>query len=310
MPGARSAPEPGQPRINSEPRRTGPAARGNRDEGEVFLKISSEIVTLEITVTDKQHRLIPGLESQHFEVYENGVMQKIEFFSSVDMPASIAIVFDASDSMRPKLHRAREALETFVKNSHLDDDFFLIAFNQRPRLVSGPADGATVLRQLAGISAAGSTALYDAAYLGVETLRQGRHKKQALLIVSDGQDNASVFTDQNLSRLLKESDVQVYCIGIEAPQYYGDTLSQMGRDLLTQLARTTGGSAFFPHDGGELEDAVTRIALELRRQYSVGYVPTNLRLDGKWRKIKVRLNPPPGLPRLVARTRDGYFANP
>src|SRR5262249_23319764 len=195
---------------------------------------------------------------------------------------------DVSDSMRTKLDRARAALKAFIETSHHSDDFFLVSFNHHPRLLGGPIKGETVLRLLSEVYAYGSTALYDAAYIGAEEVKQGIHNKRALLIISDGEDNSSIYTYTELRRLLQESDIQVYCIGLVEPDWgFASSTNDRGRMLLTQIAKITGGSAFFPRLNRELDDAVERIAVALRRQYSIGYIPSNFSRDGKWRKIKV-----------------------
>jgi Ca-activated chloride channel homolog len=303
-------PQTGQGGVKSETLPTQGTTQGNGAEGEIVARMNTELVTLNVTVTDKQHNPVPGLDSRHFEVYEDKVMQKIEFFSNIDAPASIGIIFDTSSSMRDKLDRAREALKAFIETSHRSDDFFLIPFDYRAYLIAKSTDGETALRELSEIEAGGSTALYDAAYFGVESVNQGRYKKRALLIISDGEDNSSRYSFKDLRSLLKESDVTVYCIGI-VNRYgaFGDHIDEEGRMILTDIAKMTGGKAFFPRLNSELDEAVVRIALELRRQYSIGYIPTKFSRDGKWRKIKVRVNSPPELPRLVVRTKEGYYAD-
>jgi Ca-activated chloride channel family protein len=308
--GAPPAPQPGQDGVKSDSPSTQATAQGNGGEGETVTRVYTELVTLNVTVTDKRHNLVAGLDSRHFEVYEDKVMQKIEFFSNIDAPASVAIVFDTSSSMAGKLERAREALRAFIETSHNSDDFFLVPFNSRPYLIAEAADGETASRMLFGVGAGGSTAVHDAVYLGVENVKRGRYQKQALLIISDGQDNSSRYSYKDLRQLLKESDITVYCIGILDGFGAGaDYMNEEGRMLLTDLAKMTGGKAFFPRLNHELDEAVARIAIELRRQYSIGYIPANFSRDGKWRKIKVRVNPPPELPRLVVRTKAGYYAD-
>ncbi len=314
LPSARAQPAPQdtppvRQGIKSEEVSTRRPVQGRGAEAETIVRLSSEVVTLNVTVTDKHHNLVTGLESQHFEVYEDNVMQKIEFFSSIEEPVSISIIFDISESMKEKMGRARAALKAFIETSHFGDDFFLVAFNHRPNLIAQSVDGETAMRELSAVEAGGSTALYDAVYLGVEEVKRGRHKKRALLIISDGQDNRSEYTLQELHRQLKESDVQVYCIGIvETFEFDPDWNEDRGSMILKKLAKMTGGKAFFPRMNHELDDAVACIALELRRQYSIGYVPSNFKPDGKWRKIKLRIKPPPDLPRLMVRTREGYYA--
>jgi len=285
--------------------------KGDADQEKNIIKQHTSLVTVDVTVTDKQYRQISGLGKEHFEVYEDKVRQQIDFFSDEDRPASIGVIFDLSGSMKGKLTRAREALQTFIQTSHNEDDFFLVGFNDRASLLAELSDGDAVLRKLSYADATGRTALYDAAYLGVEKVKEGRHDKRALLIISDGQDNASRYNYGELKKLLKEADVQIYCIGItEEGMYAGSMMDQQGQVTLDEIARVTGGLAFYPRTYGEMEDAVTRIALVLRHQYSIGYVPLNEQRDGKWRKIKVRVNKPKGMPSLNVRAREGYYARP
>src|SRR5262245_37938362 len=205
------SPQRGQDTVKTEGISPNHPTQGNVGEGGTVLTLRTEVVTLNVTVTDKHDNLmVAGLEPQHFEVYEDNVMQKIEFFSNVEAPVSIGIVFDISLSMKGKLDRAREALKAFIETSHRDDDFFLIPFDHRPHVIAESTDGETAVRLLSEVDAGGATALYDAAYLGIEEVKRGRHKKQALLIISDGEDNSSHYSYEELRRLLKESDVQVY----------------------------------------------------------------------------------------------------
>lgn len=269
----------------------------------------TDLVSLTVTVTDPYNRLVTGLEKKHFEIYEDKVKQTIDAFKDDDVPVSIGIAFDVSGSMKGKLERARDALKAFVDTSHDDDDFFLVAFNQRASLVSEFTDGTTLANKLTLVDTKGQTALYDAAYLGIEKVKQGRHQKRAILLISDGQDNSSRYTYGELRKLLKEAGVQIYCIGIvEMGGGAGGSLDLQGQGILEEIAQTTGGKAFFPRSAAELEDATTRIALELRHQYSLSYMPTNVKTDGQWHKIKVKVTPPRGLPPLSVRHKDGYYA--
>jgi Ca-activated chloride channel homolog len=280
-----------------------------QDQEQNIIRQRTAVVTVNVSVTDKQFRQIGGLGKDHFEIYEDKVRQQIEFFSDEDKPVSVGIVFDLSGSMKDKIARAREALKAFVDTSHFNDDFFLVGFNERASLLAGLSDGRTVLRKLELAEPRGQTALYDATYLGVEKVKEGRHDKRALLIISDGQDNASKYNYGELRKLLKEADVQVYCIGIgEQGPGAGSILDRQGQLILDEIAKTTGGIAFQPNSFDELQDSITRIALALRHQYSLGYVPLNEQRDGKWRKIKVRVNAPRGMPSLVVRAKEGYYA--
>ena len=262
-----------------------------------------------VTVTDSFDRLVMGLGRNHFEIYEDKVKQEISHFSVDDAPVNLGIVFDVSGSMKGKLDRARDALKAFIQTSHSDDDFFLVGFNQRANLLAEFTNGEALANKLTLVDPGGQTALYDATYLGIEKVRQGRHNRNAILLISDGQDNSSRYTYGELRKLLKEAGVQIYCIGIvEMGGGAGGTLDMQGQAILEEIAQTTGGKAFFPKSGAELEEITTRIALELRHQYSIGYNPTNLNNDGHWRKVKVNVKPPKGWPHLKVKHKEGYYA--
>ncbi|HZE70998.1 MAG TPA: VWA domain-containing protein [Pyrinomonadaceae bacterium] len=210
-----------------------------------------------------------------------------------------------------KIKRAREALSKFIQTSHNSDEYFLIGFNSRAQLLLDMTrDGDAVLDKLTFVQTRGQTALYDAVYLGVEKVQRGTHPKKALLVISDGQDNNSRYTFDNVRRLLKESDVTLYGVGILSGMDTGSALGMEGQGVLDELSGVSGGKAFFPRSGPEMDDIFEQIALELRHQYSIGYRPRNFTGDGKWRKIKVKLTPPRGLPRLFVRSKEGYYAIP
>lgn len=273
------------------------------------IKIGTELVSLTVTVTDPYNRLVTGLDKHNFEIFEDKVKQEISHFSDDDVPVSLGIIFDVSGSMKGKLDRARDALRAFIQTSHSDDDFFLVGFNQRANLLAEFTDGDTLTNKLTLVDPRGQTALYDASYLGIEKVKQGRHQKRALLLISDGQDNSSRYTYGELRKLLKEAGVQIYCIGIvEFGGGAGGSLDLQGQAILEEISQVTGGKAFFPRSAAELEDATTRIALELRHQYSIGYAPTNIKKDGQWHKIKVSVKPPRGLPSLKVQHKEGYYA--
>src|SRR2546428_907892 len=269
----------------------------------------TELVSLLVTVTDTSNRLVTELHRQDFEVFEEKVKQDITHFSDADAPVNLGIIFDVLGSMKGKIDRARDALKAFIQTSHSDDDFFLVGFNQRANLLAEFTDGEALSNKLTLVDPGGQTALYDAAYLGIEKVKQGRHSRNAILLISDGQDNSSRYTYHELRRVLKEAGVQIYCIGIvEMGGGAGGTLDMQGQAILEEIAQTTGGKAFFPRSAAELEEITTRIALELRHQYSIGYNPTNVKRDGQWHKIKVNVKGPKGLSNLKVQYKAGYYA--
>ena len=243
---------------------------------------------------------------------DNGIEQEITYFSDTDAPVSLGILFDVSDSMTGlKIGKARRALERFINTSHPNDEYFLIAFNNRAQLLlDRTRDGEAVLNKLTLVNPRNNTALYDACYLGIEKVTRGSHQKKAMLIISDGQDNASRYNFGEVRRLMKESDVVVYAVGIMDGRDSGSSEGMMGKAFLDELTSVTGGKAFYPETDVEMDEIFERIALELRHQYSIGYTPNDFQTDGKWHKVKVKVKPPRGLPRLTVRSREGYFATP
>ncbi len=268
------------------------------------LKIQTDLVTLSVTVHDKWNRFVTNLSKKHFSVFEDNVEQEIVFFSDIDSPASVGIVYDVSGSMGSgQMQMSWRALQRFMATSHPSDDYSVIAFNDKVRLLADRTrDPQVVLNSLSMAKAGGNTALYDGVYLGIDRVMRGAHKKKALLIMSDGMDNSSRYNFNEMKRLLKESDVIIYGVGIYANEFEG-------HPTLKQLAEATGGKAYLAKDG-HLDEIFERIALELRHQYSIGYVPQNFQPDGKWRRLKVKVAPPRGMPRLSVRSREGYYATP
>jgi Ca-activated chloride channel homolog len=274
--------------------------------------VNTDLITLTVTVTDTYGRYVSGLQKNAFNVLEEKQPQEITYFSDDDAPVSVGVIFDVSGSMSgDKIKHAREALSKFIQTSHNSDEYFLIAFNTRAQLLLDKTrDGDAVLDKLTFVQTHGQTALYDACYLGVEKVQRGTHPKKALLVISDGQDNSSRYTFDNLRRLLKESDVTLYGVGILSGSDAGSALGMEGQGVLDELSGVSGGKAFFPRSSAEMDDIFEQIALELRHQYSIGYRPRNFTGDGKWRKIKVKVTPPRGLPRLFVRSKEGYYAIP
>jgi Ca-activated chloride channel family protein len=274
--------------------------------------VKTDLVTLTLTVTDPYGRLVSQLPKDSFTIYDNNVEQDIEYFSDADAPVSVGILFDVSGSMNgDKIRKARQALEKFINTSHTSDEYFLIAFNSRAQLLMDRTrDGDAVLRKLTLVEPKSNTALYDAVYLGAERVTRGTHQKKAMLIISDGQDNSSRYNFGEVRRLMKESDVVTYAVGIMDGSDNGTSIGMQGQAFLDELTSVTGGKSFYPQSDVELDEIFERIALELRHQYSIGYTPKNFEPDGKWRKVKVKVKPPRGLPRLTIRHREGYYASP
>ena len=272
------------------------------------LRVTANLVLVPMTVTDPSNRLVTGLERQNFEVFDNNVGQIIKTFSTEDAPVTIGIVFDLSGSMQSKFLRARKALSEFMRTSNPADEFFVVAFNDKPAVVVDyTSDVDDVEARMVMLRPENRTALIDAVYLGVNKLKQAKYDRKALLIISDGGDNRSRYTESELRRVVRESDVQIYAIGI-FDQYAPTAEEELGPVLLRDIAETTGGQMFKVNDSGELGDIAERISAELRNEYVVGYRPSDLKNDGQWRKLKVRLVQPTGLPTLAVHFRQGYYA--
>lgn len=276
------------------------------------VRIKTDLVTLTLTVTDLYGRYVSGLNKNAFTVVDNNQEQEITFFSDSDAPVSLGVLFDVSGSMGgEKIQKARKALARFINSSHPNDEYFLIAFNSRAQLLlDRTRDGDAVLQKLTLVSPRQNTALYDAVYLGLERVTRGSHQKRALLIISDGQDNSSRYNFGEVRRLMKESDVVTYAVGIIDAGDAQSQLGMQGQAFLDELTSVTGGKSFYPASDIEMDEIFERIALELRHQYSIGYTPKDFNPDGKWRKVKVKVKPPRGLPRLTVRSREGYYATP
>ncbi len=273
-----------------------------------FIRMNADLVLVPVTVTDPMNRLVTGLEKQDFQIYENNGEQKISSFACEDAPVSIGIIFDLSGSMTSKLTRAKESILQFIKTANPQDEFFVIGFNDRPQLlVDFTSSVDEIEARMATVRAGHRTALLDAIYFGLAKMRDAKHERKALLVVSDGGDNRSRFTEGELRAKVRESDVQIYAMGIFDP-YAPTPEERMGPELLQSICDESGGRMFQVDDIDELSDIAEKISTELRNQYVIGYKPSDLNRDGKWRKLKVKVNPPPGLPPLTVYARTGYYA--
>ena len=272
------------------------------------LKVEVDLVLVPATVTDPMNRLVTGLDQINFEVYENGKRQDIRHFSSEDAPISLGVIFDMSGSMGNKIEKAREAVVEFFRTANPEDEFFMIAFSDKPQLISDFTNSIEKIQgQLVYTVPQGRTALLDAIYLGINKMKQAKHQKKALLIISDGGDNHSRYTESEIRSIVKEADVQIYAIGIFDNSPSTDE-ERNGPAMLSEITDVTGGRTFTIDNPNELADVATKIGIELRNQYVLGYRPKNPAHDGKWRKLKVKLLPPKGLPPLHIYFKTGYYA--
>jgi Ca-activated chloride channel homolog len=272
------------------------------------IRVDVNLVLVPVTVTDPLNRLVTGLERQDFFLYENNALQKIKSFSSEDAPVSIGIIFDLSGSMTDKINRARNSILEFLRTANPQDEFFVIGFNDRPELITDFTNNVdNIEARLLTVKPGHRTALLDAIYFGLNKMKQAKNERKALLVVSDGGDNRSRYTESEVRAVVRESDVQIYSIGI-FDQYAPTREEQLGPILLHDVSEETGGQLFRVDDLADMADIATKISAELRNQYVLGYRSEDIKRDGKWRKLKVKLVPPEGLPQLTVHARTGYYA--
>jgi Ca-activated chloride channel family protein len=272
------------------------------------IKVNVDLVLLPVTITDTMNRPVIGLEKGNFNVFEGKELQDIRHFSGEDIPVSLGVIFDTSGSMSSKIDRAREAVVEFLKTANPEDEFFMIAFSDEPQQLSDFTNsGEDTQGKLLYTVPKGRTALLDAIYLGMEKMTQAKYQKKALLIISDGGDNRSRYTEGEVRNLVKEADVLIYAIGIY-DNYFPTEEERLGPQLLDDITQITGGRAFTVEDPNDLEDVAKKIGIELRNQYVLGYRPKNFARDGKWHKVNVKLVLPKGLPPLQVHVKMGYYA--
>jgi len=271
------------------------------------LKIDVDLVLVNAAVIDQEGRPVTGLEKTRFQVWEDKVQQEIRYFSTEEGPMSLGIIFDISRSMADKLSVSRDAVTTFLKTGTPADEYALIEFNDRPFVVQDfTSDITDFQNRIALASSSGSTALYDAVYLGIEKLRHAHNRRKALLLVTDGEDNHSHYTFADVKQLAKESDVQLFAIGIAGlPITTATKGNKSGRAVLQELVELTGGEVFFTTDVRKLDDICSKISDSLRNEYLLGYASTNTTKDGKWRRLHLKVN---NMSRIRVHARSGYYA--
>jgi Ca-activated chloride channel family protein len=276
-----------------------------------LIQLDVDLALLNVTVTDPYNRLVTGLEPDNFRVYEDNIEQEVVTFSAEDVPISIGVIFDFSGSMSNKVGKAREAAVQFFKTANPQDEFFLVSFNERAELSSSFTNSVEDLQSRMMLTAPkGRTALLDALYLGLSQMRGAHNAKRALLILSDGGDNHSRYNESDIKRLVKEADTQLYAIGIFDPIGSRNRSPEelAGPSLLSEVTEMTGGRVFNVEKLEDLPDIASKIGMELRNQYVLGYRPSNKAHDARWRKVKIKLRAPKGLPPLSVFSKTGYYA--
>ena len=275
------------------------------------IRVDSTLVLIPVTVTDPLNRFVTGLEKENFKLTEDKLPQDITQFSSEDAPLSVGVVFDCSGSMGHKLDKSRQAVAQFFKLSNPDDEFFLVQFNDSASLIQPfTRNLEEIQNKLSFTQSKGRTALLDAVYMAMHEMKKAKNPRKALLLISDGGDNSSRYSESEIKALVKEADVQVYAIGIyESAGGRNRTPEETsGPALLSEIAEQTGGRQYQVDNLNELPDVAAKIGVELRNQYILGYSPKNLTRDGKYRKIQVKLVQPHGMPILRPFWKQGYYA--
>ncbi len=273
------------------------------------LKRNVDLVPLPVTVVDKDGKFVNGLQQDNFKVYEDGVEQKISIFKHEDIPVTMGLVIDNSGSMSDKRPEVNAAALTFVQTSNPDDEVFVVNFNEDYYLDqrSDFTNNISVLRDaLARIDARGSTALYDAVLASLHHLRKGHRDKKVLLVITDGEDNASEHRLPFTIRAAEQSNAIIYTIGLLQEDDHGE--ARAAKRALTALSEATGGLAFFPKTLDQVHSICLEVAKDIRNQYLLGYYPSNPQINGGYRRVEVKLaDLPHGLGKVFVRTRTGYY---
>ena len=271
------------------------------------ISVDVDVALFNLTVLDNHGKTVTGLTADDFRIYEDGREQKVKIFQPEDSPATVGLVIDNSGSMGNKRSDVVTAGLAFANASHPDDEIFIVDFNHQawlalPESIAFTGDPAELRKALLATRVEGTTALYDALHLALDHLKGGTLQRKALVLISDGADNASSTNFEAIQHMAEQSSATIYSVGIYDP---------FGKDrnpgVLKKLAKLTGGEAFFPHQASDLQNIWPRIAGSIRGQYTIGYLSDNNARDGAYRKVKIAAFDKRGKP-LEVRTRSGYFA--
>jgi len=276
--------------------------------GAGLIRTSANLVLVPVSITDDYHRPVIGLYQDNFELFEGKKPQQITNFSNQDTPVSIGILVDASGSMSYKLDRARDAVVQFCETANPQDEFFMITFSDTPRLTTDfTTDTAQIENDLLTERSKGETSLLDAIYMGLEKMRDAHYARRALLILSDGGDNHSRYTERDVKAAIREADVMIYAVGTY-DHYVSSQEEMLGPELLETISGSTGGQTFTLSNPNEMPAVTRRIGTQLRHQYVLAYQPQTAVHDGKWHKISVKLRLPKKFPFFHVDARPGYYS--
>jgi Ca-activated chloride channel family protein len=285
-----------------------PRLKAKTESSEKPLRVDVDLVLVPVTVTDEMNHPVTSLQKQDFKLYEGEKPQEIRYFFENEEPLSIAVLLDVSKSMTDKIDTEREALEHFFNSANPQDEYFVITFSDRPRLVAGSTNSIEEMqRPLIMAEPAGPTAMLDAIYLAEGELRTAKYKRRAIVIFSDGGDNVSHHSHREIRGLVRERDVEVYAIGLFEAAPLGTIEEKLGKMWLSQITDCTGGRTVAIQQRERVPEAAADVSREIRSQYVLGYHPATSR-DGKWRKIKIRVRSSTKKQSLHASYKEGYIS--
>jgi Ca-activated chloride channel homolog len=283
-----------------------------QNEAGFHIKANVDLVVLNMTVFDEERHFVPNLTRSNFRVFEDGIEQKLSMFSHEDIPVTMGLVIDNSGSMREKRAQVNSAAVSFVRMSNPEDEVFVVNFDQEIYLDSrGDFTG-----NLSGLSevlsrkpARNGTALYDAVAASLDHIRKGHKDKKVLLVITDGDDDASRISFQKMIQIAKESNASIYAIGIFSKEDRKNdrTMVRRSRHKLIALAKATGGASYFPDSLADVEAICTQLAYDIRNQYALGYYPLKPVTDGKFRSVRVQLTTSKAMGKLIINTIPGYY---
>jgi Ca-activated chloride channel family protein len=295
--------------VNTPPPPPPPSPDAGKPQSGSKIQIDVNLVVLHTTVLDDRGKFVEGLTQENFRVYEDKAEQKLSVFKREDIPVSMGLVIDNSGSMRDKRPRVNEAAITLVQNSNPQDEAFVVNFNDDFYLDLDKdfSNSIPELKEaLERIDARGSTALYDALIGSLDHLKKGKKEKKVLLVVTDGEDNTSRSSLEKAIREIQKTDTVIYTIGLLSQE--SKRSAKNAKKALTEIASASGGVAYFPENVADVHAICEQVAHDIRHQYTLGYYPSNAARDGSFRSVRVDVIPPRGKGKLVARTRNGYYA--